>query len=321
MNIVVSIIIPIYNVEPYILCCLQSVANQTLTEGVECIVVDDCGKDNSMGLAEKFVDNYHGNIEFKIIHHEYNQGLSAARNTGIDASHGEYLFFLDSDDEITSDCISSLLKIADKFNADLVQGTYLGNFRVLSSFSGGMPEFSDSKAFIKRTMLDYDLFPVMAQNRLVRKDVIVGNNLFFKEGIIHEDNHWTFFLAKYIERLAVCSKPTYYYRLTPGSITNRINISKEIKSFCEIIHDFCENMDLYLLGAQKKSVLYLLNIAFNRHYYLDDDGRDLFMLLYVRCSLLEKFALRSWFSMRNHKAIKSKLFNLCIRLFKMNDQK
>lgn len=99
-NYRVSIIIPIYNVEPYILECLQSVDKQTIGDDIECILVDDCGTDNSVLVAEDFIKSYNGRVHFTLIHHQKNGGLSAARNTGIHAAHGEYLYFLDSDDTI-----------------------------------------------------------------------------------------------------------------------------------------------------------------------------------------------------------------------------
>lgn len=79
----ISVIVPIYNVENYILECLQSVAAQTKTKNVECILVDDCGTDNSVKVAEQFISAYKGDISFALFHHSENKGLSAARNTGI----------------------------------------------------------------------------------------------------------------------------------------------------------------------------------------------------------------------------------------------
>ena len=109
MKFMISIVIPIYNVEPYILECLQSVDKQTIGDDIECILVDDCGTDNSVLVAEDFIKSYEGRVHFTLIHHQKNGGLSAARNTGIHAAHGEYLYFLDSDDTIKNNCIELLL--------------------------------------------------------------------------------------------------------------------------------------------------------------------------------------------------------------------
>jgi len=96
----ISIIIPVYNVENYIWKCLDSVIAQKCDGfNIECILVDDCTPDNSMVIVEDVVNNYHGkDVNFVILHHEVNKGMSIARNTGIDASTGDYVCFLDSDD-------------------------------------------------------------------------------------------------------------------------------------------------------------------------------------------------------------------------------
>ena len=113
----ISIIVPIYNVEEYLEECLQSVANQTMTEGIECIIVDDCGLDNSAAIAKRFIDSYQGDIRFTFIQREKNGGLSAARNTGIKAATGEYVYFLDSDDCLVPSAIETLISIGDRNGA------------------------------------------------------------------------------------------------------------------------------------------------------------------------------------------------------------
>lgn len=96
-----SIVIPVFNVAPYIADCLRSVMRQTYTGSMECLIVDDCGTDDSIAIAKQMIADYKGPIRFQILHHEWNRGLSAARNTGTEAATGEYLYYLDSDDEIT----------------------------------------------------------------------------------------------------------------------------------------------------------------------------------------------------------------------------
>lgn len=127
----VSIIIPTYNVAPYIIECLESVASQTYQGVIECIVVDDCGTDESIPLAQEFIDSYNGNIKFRICHREKNGGLSAARNSGLFEAKGEFVYFLDSDDYITPNCIESLVEVAKHFpKVEIVQGGIV-NTRVL----------------------------------------------------------------------------------------------------------------------------------------------------------------------------------------------
>ena len=120
----ISIVVPVYNVEPYIAECVQSVMNQTYQGSMECVVVNDCGTDRSMAIAEKLIACYKGTIEFKVLHHEQNQGISVARNTGIEASTGDYVFFLDSDDTISSDCIDYLVSLMKEGEFDIAVGNH-----------------------------------------------------------------------------------------------------------------------------------------------------------------------------------------------------
>ena len=102
-NKTVSIIIPVYQVKNYIERCITSVISQSYNHSaIECILVDDCGIDNSIMLAQKCIDNYKGDMQFKIIHNKHNCGLSVSRNNGMEIATGDYLFFLDSDDYIIS---------------------------------------------------------------------------------------------------------------------------------------------------------------------------------------------------------------------------
>ena len=174
-----SIIIPIYNVAPYIECCLDSVARQTMTEDVECVLVDDCGTDDSMEIAERYVLNYQGPIRFRIVRHKKNRGLSAARNSGISHATGEYVFFLDSDDRLTPGCMAGFLNIiADHPGVDLIQGLIDQDAPYMNQFSEKtLPAYTEDRAYIKKALLDYDELPVCAANKMVRRQLIVDNGL------------------------------------------------------------------------------------------------------------------------------------------------
>ena len=123
----VSIIVPFYNVSPYIGACLKSVMRQTYTGSVECLIVDDGSTDDGMAIVERMVRAYDGPIQFKILRHEHNRGMSAARNTATMQATGEYLYYIDSDDEISENCIERLMQKAIEDPAiEMVQGnTYV----------------------------------------------------------------------------------------------------------------------------------------------------------------------------------------------------
>lgn len=314
----ISVIIPIYNVKDYVLDCLHSVANQTKKNGVECILVDDHGTDNSMEIAEEFVSLYNGIIDFRIYHHDKNKGLSAARNSGIREANGKYLYFLDSDDTIYPNCLNIMFDAAEKYDADLVQGSYASDVPYVEQFSKqSLPLFSDNHPFIKKTLLNYDVNPVMAQNRLVKKSIIVKNNLFFKEGIIHEDHYWTFFLAKVINRICFIKDKTYYYRQTIGSITNRVNIEKETLAFRTLITDFCANIDNLEIGAQKKYIFCLLLSAISSHYYKNNEEKKMLMQSFERHNnLFVNYWVKLILDLKNGSFSQTLLIKILIKIFR-----
>ena len=97
----VSIIVPVYNASNFIATCIDSVSRQTANGGVECLFIDDCSSDNSTELISDYIQSYKGDIEFRLLKQTKNQGPSAARNRGIIEAKGDFLFFLDSDDELS----------------------------------------------------------------------------------------------------------------------------------------------------------------------------------------------------------------------------
>lgn len=223
MTTKVSIIIPVYNVAPYVEDCIRSVMNQTMTEGVECIIVDDCGQDNSMEIVERIVAGYKGYIDFRILHHDHNRGLSAARNTGIDSAKGEYIYYLDSDDKIVPDCIEKLVS-SEKKHPDS-QIVFAGaeasadNYKWLDYTTKELPEYSDNQDWLQRSMLKRCDFGMTAWNKLISRKFICENGLRFVEGLVHEDEVWNFDLSKYIQSAAFVKHNTYLYNIHDNSIT------------------------------------------------------------------------------------------------------
>ncbi len=257
----ISIIIPVYKVELYIRRCIESVINQDYNGLTECIVIDDCSPDNSIKIVETCVRNYKGQIEFHIIHHKINKGLSAARNTGIRISTGEYLYFLDADDYIEKDCLRSLVQIKNKYSdVDLIQAganACWGDFGLEGR--NDLPDYTENKLWIKKAFLKRTLFPVTSWNKLIKKDFIIKNNLFFKEGIIHEDEHWNFFVCKYLSSFAICRKNTYNYITRDGSIMQENNEKKNIESWLIIMDDFINNIDAFCRKDQIKHIFIRLH--------------------------------------------------------------
>ena len=213
----VSVIIPVYNVAPYIERSLLSVLNQTWQD-LEVIVVNDCTPDNSMEIVRKVVSAHPRGTMVRMLEHEVNKGLSAARNTGIRTATGDYLYFLDSDDYLPLDSMENLAKPALQYCADFV----IGNYKVTGGDNWVPPlllstGFYEANEVILSAYLK-DKWYVMAWNKLVRREWMNANLLFFKEGIVHEDDLWSFRLACCAKRMYVLNEVTYYYYMQLNSI-------------------------------------------------------------------------------------------------------
>lgn len=222
----VSIIIPIYNVAPYVEACLLSVFNQTYKE-IEIIIIDDCGTDNSMEIVERIVSTYDGEFSIKILHHNQNKGLSAARNTGIKEATGEYLFFLDSDDTIPNDAIDNLVqKVLTYTNVSFVIGGIQTIGYRRQRYPLLCPELQKEK-FILIDFLSHK-WNEMACNKLINKAFFIQNQLWFMENVYHEDIDFTFRLAICAKTMACCNNITYNYLIRDKSITTNKNLKNYI---------------------------------------------------------------------------------------------
>lgn len=216
----ISIIVPCYNVEKYIIECLQSITNQTYKGEIECLLIDDCGTDYTLNLVQTFIENYKGDISFKIIHHTNNRGLSAARNTGVEHATGDYIYFLDSDDYISNDCIEVLTRPLNAQKYDMVLGDLemFGNPRDILFLPEEEKSILGKEEIFKHWYVDRLIY-VMAWNKLIKASLFKQCDLTFLEGQLHEDELWTYKIACNIESLAIQKHCTYYYRIRENSIT------------------------------------------------------------------------------------------------------
>ena len=313
----VSIIIPVYNARDFIIDCLKSVSAQTFTGNMECILVDDCGGDNSIQIVEEYITYCDNNVYFVVLRQEHNQGPSVARNRGIREAKGEYVFFLDSDDVISSDCIELLYSLAKQYDLDYVQGMYYSDehyhMPVYKSKDSNTP-ICDRKV-IKKTLLDYTFIPYTPHNRLVRRQFLVEHKLFFPEKIkVREDFYWMFFVAKYVERMALCNKETYYRGYNDESLTHNIIKDRESLAYRTLVEDFCANIDPFMKGEQKALILDILNIAIREEYFNTEDEKKKYISLFgYKISIIEKMLLILYFYTKS-----TRILHILLRLFRYN---
>lgn len=269
----ISVIIPVYKVEKYICRCLQSVIGQKCDDfNIECIVVDDCSPDDSMSIVSDMIENYDGNsITFKIISHEQNRGLSEARNSGIKASTGDYLFFIDSDDAILENTFKCYVTYAKSSpSVDIIMGNAL-NVEACDLTSVSMKSNHRGSCLIdnKRTII-YNVLRRQidrhAWNKLIRRSIIVENDLFFESGLLYEDITWTYRLYSIVSSVLIVPELTYMYDCNPSSIMHtHIKRARKIVWSFVFTADFIFNNPPVIDG---KKVLYTEHSLFVNHWML-----------------------------------------------------
>lgn len=269
-NLLITIIVPVYNVASYIEQCLLSIFHQTY-KNIEVLIIDDCGKDNSMQLVEVFLNKIL-DARFKVIHHSKNLGLSAARNTGIQESTGDYLYFIDSDDFISENCIETFVNLITKYpDAEVVFGSavfYPNNWEctsIINVKNTNIPIYSANKNWINSAFFKEGLFLITAWNKLVSKKFIIKNNLFFKKGIIYEDQLWYFIMANSCNKIAFNKNDTYFYRNNPNSITHNYGI-KEMDSEIIIIKECLYRINYRYFFSQIIHIMHFAHTAYCRRY-------------------------------------------------------
>lgn len=254
----VSIIVPVYNAAQFIESCVDSVMSQTYTF-MECIFISDCTSDNSISLIQEKLRNYKGNKEFIIIHHEKNLGAAAARNTGLRKATGDYIYFLDSDDEIFPDTIENLVNLVVEYpNVDVVQGEmvceHVSLNETLSISDKNFSKYTASKLWLSNHFL-LDI-PVSPCGKLVNLKFLKGNNVTFEEGIMHEDILWRFKLGKSVKSIAFCSAVGYKYRYNTSSVTTAPeNDIKRIDSYIYVLKFMIDHITYDFRFAENLSLL------------------------------------------------------------------
>ncbi len=214
----VSVVVPIYNVEKYLNRCLQSIINQSY-KNIEIILVNDGSTDNSLQIAEEEEKN---DSRIKIITQK-NQGLSMARNTGIQHATGEYICFVDSDDFVHKDYVKCLIENLEENDSDISVCDYLYINEKDETWSKKNKEekiFSNLEA-INDLLVGNQETEVMAWNKLYKLSLFKENNIFFPKGKLHEDNFTTYKLYYYAKKISLIPDKLYFYLQRTDSIMGK----------------------------------------------------------------------------------------------------
>ena len=254
-----SIIVPIYNVERYLEQCIKSVIAQDY-QNYELILVDDGSPDNSIDICIKYAKKYK-NI---IVIHKTNGGLSDARNAGIKVAQGEYLIFLDSDDywdgtKILTE-ISQLIQpeYPDVIFHDMTFYNEIEN--KLKPYITNKNNLTGNYREDFLLLTQNTVFRPSAWTKIVKRSILIKNELFFKVGIAHEDLDWSFELARKINSYKIYNSPFYIYRTKRfGSITTGIkaeNVNDLLDIGIEKLIKLNDMKNIFLYKGLKQYFLY-----------------------------------------------------------------
>ena len=251
-NDLISVIVPIYNVEKYLKYCLESICNQTY-KNLEILLVDDASPDNCGKLCEDYAEK---DSRIICIHHKTNRGLSAARNHGVQRAHGQYVVFVDSDDEIEYNMVEILHEAITESNVQVARCGWRRVYKL-----GDLKENGINKKIIKYQVIEgwkclLKSYRVSACVGMY--DIGLLKKIKFPNGMVYEDQ---FFLPRLLckvdkvvsVRNAVC----YHYYARPGSITQTAHHNAVHADLSWVM---LKNLEYFQKEYGKKSFMFLIII-------------------------------------------------------------
>ena len=247
----VGVVIPVYNVADYIERSVRSVMRQRYP-AVECFIVDDASTDDSVELCNRLIESYDGPTRFTILQHESHRGVSAARNTGTDAVRADYIYYLDSDDEMTADCLEKLVR---PVFADNSLEMVLGDFMIDREDGSGGHSVRRSNSMLNTPDVLHSRDDIRAWfyargmersanlwNKLLKMSFIRDNRLYCREDVIYEDQLWSFYMMRCITSAAFVKEITYIYYRRPYSIMTGTASADKRLFIGEVFKEVADNL-------------------------------------------------------------------------------
>lgn len=285
----VSVIIPVFNTEKYLEECLDSILAQTIDD-FEIICVNDGSTDNSYEILKQYETKFPNLFVIDRV----NEGQSAARNKALEKASGKYIYFMDSDDILTSQALSELYELSEEKQLDIVyfSGTTFYESKELEEemsifanayFRSGEYDGVKNGCEMLAELLanaDYSVSPCL---QFIRKQLLDDANIRFREGIIHEDNAFTFKTLLSAERVSCINDIYFYRRIRETSVMTRKETIRNLRGYY-----FCFLEQLEFAGKIKtndpkvmraiEDVLQALNNHVIRIFYIvTPQERELFV--------------------------------------------
>ena len=289
----VSVIIPVYNVENYLVECLDSVINQT-EKDIEIICVEDCSTDSSLAILQAYAKK---DDRIIILQNEKNSGLSVTRNNGLAIAKGEYILFVDSDDFIEHTLLETTLKYAT--DVDIVCFDY-------SEYNDGFMNHSKHNYIVENGLYNNEKYFINAVNsnsmiyaawcKVYKREFLLENDIRFVPNIIYEDILFYYFCMLKANSIYNINKKLYFYRIRPDSImTKRItnkNLDDHFYSLCKMTEQYILNdFSLDLSLAIEKFIKLLANKhkrLYKECYSVNEEFNGLFDYDLSSCNKLQR---------------------------------
>ena len=223
MDVLVSVVIPVYNVERYVADCLDSVIAQTLSN-IEIICINDCSTDGSRAVVESYLEK---DARISLYDNEVNRGLATTRNRGLDRAKGKYVYFLDSDDMIEKNALQELYSAAERDNLDAAVFAARFIFEDESmrpkfgsnpaAYKGDYPDVMKGQELYKKWMELWDWMPSQPRY-FYRREFLIDNKIRYIDGMLHEDETFAFDVLMHAERIRLLKEEYFIRRFRASSI-------------------------------------------------------------------------------------------------------
>ena len=286
----ISIIVPVYNVEKYLENCIESILNQTFKD-FELILVDDGSTDNSGKICDIYEKK---DSRIKVIH-KNNEGLSSARNTGLDIACGKYVGFVDSDDSIHPKMYEVLYNLIEKYKSDISCCNYKYTYDISNQNHEELNlneviEMSNIEAIEKLYDKDLGVRLVVAWNKLYHKHLF--DNIRYKVGRLHEDEFMAHRILYNSKKITYVDNELYYYLQREGSIMSKKSYKRKVDTllsksdrmrFCNKVgltsmsDNICKTYEFEFFNLYKQ----LLNEGSENAEFLKEIRRDFILNLYI----------------------------------------
>lgn len=220
----VTLSMPIYNVAPYVEQALLSALNQTF-DSIEFLLVDDRGTDNSMEIVHRVIKDHLRGKDVRIIKHPHNIGTGATKNTAIDNAQGEYLFFMDSDDIITSNCIELMYNLITKNNSEIVIGSVITqkpDGTELNKYIYPNKDFNTSYEYMRYRIKCGNKILPCTWNKLYKLDLLKSNKIKCISYHTIEDQIFDCQVSFYFQKVSLIPDITYKYIIRENSVMGNI---------------------------------------------------------------------------------------------------